>query len=1232
LLAYSDVFNETEFDIGKADFEHDIELTPGPAVRERPRPIPPQDLEEVRQHIKELLEANIIKPSTSPFASPIVLVRKKNGALRMCIDYRRINARTVRDSYALPKIEDLFKTLGGAKFFTSVDLSKAYYQVPLSERAKKISAFTTPFGLFEFERLSFGMVNGPMTFQKLMEQCFRDMNLAELIIFLDDILIHAENLEMLEERTIKVLDRLRRHNLKLDPDKCVFCAKEVKHLGYLISGEGIKPDPGKTEALTSWPVPTTVREVKAFIGFAGYYRRFVSHFSQLVKPLNDLTAGYIPHGSQKKGGKKGTLTLSSTITHLWGDKQQQAFDDVKKALTSEPVLGIVDKTKPFMLHCDASGTGLGAVLYQEQEDGIKVIAYASRGLNKTEANYPAHKREFLALKWSMTDKFHDYLIGAKVTVVTDNNPLCYVLKNAKLDATSHRWLAALSIYDFDLKYKKGSTHTDADGLSRRPQPSPEEDVEYQEVLQKTEFILRRARQFDASLSENAVSAILTAKGVSRPVNCCSQTTVDRCQSRAEKKQNAWSQIGTANFVPAVEQLVADPESIPDDILQTPTPEGLISITIPEWRKLQLADQDIRTVIQQVEAGRRLMLDMLPKVTPDMKVFEREQSKMVMKEGVLHRQVNDENGGVHWQLVIPRSKREEAMRGVHEDLYHINVDSALRQARLRFFWPFMARDLDLRIKNCSRCILKGAVAQKAPMQSIVTTYPFELLSIDFLTIEYRGGKKNILVVMDHFTKFAVAIPTKNQLAKSVADALWKNVFMMYGFPKRILSDQGRDFESVLISELCKMAGIQKCRTTPYHPSGNPVERWNRTLIGMLRGLESEEKVDWMRRLPAVVHAYNTCVHSSTGYSPYYLFFGRHPRLPVDLAFNIDLNGKPVQSSRKYIQELKKSLKSAYTKAKTAMEHSAGKNKARYDARAHAAELEPGDRVLVRRMGPKLSSKICDRWETEIHLVISKMEDAPVYTVQREDGEGPVRTLHRNLLLPIGALEVTDEPKETKPVPVPRHRSQRRLSQTTQPPRGEEDDEDEEQEQSRWTVKVQMTPKTQLRSEAPEFVPRTTPRTIDESVDNTETVSERGEEEKDTEAVTNDDDDYDDDAVLQPSVIDNTDTASECGEAASDDDEVIDDHEDNNTALKPQPAIRRSDRIRSRRLESDPKSEQTVRPIPTVRKSSRIRKPVDRLSLLIQALDYKPEERLSLLMQALDYFSGMPGVNEPSTGLI
>lgn len=1009
LQGYSDVFVKHSFDINAAEtgHEYDIKLEPGPTVRNRARPVNPKDFEDFRRHIQGLLDAKIIRPSNSPFASGVVLCRKKNGDLRVTCDYRMINARTVKDSYCVPKIDDLFLTLSGSKWYSSCDLCKAYFQLPISESSKKITAFATPFGVYEWNRLSQGLCNAPAVFQRVMEGCFRDMNLTELIIFLDDLLIHGKTLEELEERTIKVLERLRKFKLKLDPAKCVFGTAEVKHLGHVISENSIRPDPDKTSAVDSWPKPATVKEVKSFLGFCNMYRKFIPQFHTMSKPLNELTLGYVPAKCRSRSKKEGaTLTLSSDITHLWNDKHDTAFTDLKHALTSDLVLGIADKERPFFLHVDASGFALGAVLYQNDPEGkMRVIAYASRGLNKSEQHYPAHKREFLALKWAMSDKFRDFLLGSKSVVVTDNNPLCYVLKNAKLDATCHRWLASLSLFDFELRYKKGSLHTDADALSRRAHEHIADDDAYKRTMEKIAFLVEKAERFDdiTAVSSDSVQAVLNSQRVG-------YSLLQRTGIFGTGGPN------DGDSVPAVEQIVKDPSLIPDDVLE-PKSDASVQDVISdgEWRKLQLDDENLRSVIQCLEGGQ--LLSPVQLGNPELKVFSREWKHLVLRGGVLKRQV-EHDGLTQFQLVIPKSYRKTALRGVHDDLFHTHFDDAVIHLRRRFFWPFMARHLEEKIKTCSRCIRKGARCQKAPMQSIVTTYPLELLSIDYLTIEVKGIKQNVLMVLDHFTKFASAILTKDQTAKTVAKALWEKFFMTYGFPKRILSDQGRDFESKMIKELCDVAGITKCRTTPYHPSGNPVERTNRTLIGMLRGLENEQKTDWRKSLPAVVHAYNCCISQSTGFSPYFLFFGRQPRLPIDVAFGIDIGEKKKGSTIQYVRELKSQLGRAYQKASDNMEKSSNRNKRRYDASAIAAELCSGDRVLVRKLGPRLDSKVSDRWEDSIYIVKARAGELPVYTVQDESGKGPLRTLHRNHLLPIGILDMENSQTQQKSVAPPK----------------------------------------------------------------------------------------------------------------------------------------------------------------------------------------------------------------------
>ena len=540
-------------------------------------------------------------------------------------------------------------------------------------------------------------------------------------------------------------------------------------------------------------------------------------------------------------------------------------------------------------------------------------------------NYPAHKREFLALKWAMTDKFHDYILGSKVTVVTDNNPLCYILKNAKLDATSHRWLAALSVYDFDLKYKRGPTHVDADGLSRRPQAPPEEDEEYKESLGKMKFLLDRAQRFEnqITISQPAINAIMTAKGVKSSVVSLSHglTEPHRLPDPPLTSQDQ------QDVIPAAEAVIKDPLAIPDDILN-PDPSGRSStqqaVSEQEWRRLQRADPNIAVVMDCLEQGRTIG----KAVNSELKVYSRETKRLTLKSGVLYRRT-EHNGSQRLQLVVPKSYRKVAMKGVHEDLFHTHFEDAIQQARMRFFWPFMSPDLEKKIKRCERCVRRGAAAQRAPMSTIVTTTPVELISIDFLTIEVKGKKK---------TSSSSWITSRSSHKRSAqrtspqrqSQRLCGTTFSLYmGSLNGSYRTKGVTSESKLIKELCTMLGIDKCRTTPYHPSGNPVERWNRTLIGMLRSLSDSQKLDWRKHPKSCVHAYNACIHQSTGYSPYYLFFRRHPKLPIDLAFGIDLEKKSKGTPRDYIQGLKRSLQAAYKSASNNMAKTADSNKRRYD---------------------------------------------------------------------------------------------------------------------------------------------------------------------------------------------------------------------------------------------------------------------------------------------------------------
>ena len=470
LNKWKHVFSTGPSDIGSTDIlKHKIVLEDPAPFKQPHRRIPPGMYEEVRQHLKEMLEAGVIRESESPFSSNIVLVKKKDGTLRFCIDWRQLNAKTRSDAYSLPRFDDIVDSLSGSVYFSKLDLRSGYWNVHLEEEDKPKTAFSCGnLGFYEWNRLGFGLKNAPSCFQRLMEKCMGDLHLQECLVFLDDLLIFSKTFSEHLDRLNSCFSRLAQHGLKLKPSKCELFKSSVVYLGHVISREGISTDPDKISAVISWPEPQNLKQLRQFLGFTGFYRRYVKNYSKIVEPLNRLLQGHVTNGQAGQRKKTCKKPKVKPGRWMWGEAQQQSFEKLKQCLTSSPVLGYAQFDIPFTVRTDASCDGLGAVLYQQQDGKERVIAYASRSLKPAEKNYPAHKLEFLALKWAVTDKFHDYLFGNKFTVTTDNNPLTYVNTTAKLDAAGHRWLAALSAFDFDIKYKPGKQNADADGLSRRP--------------------------------------------------------------------------------------------------------------------------------------------------------------------------------------------------------------------------------------------------------------------------------------------------------------------------------------------------------------------------------------------------------------------------------------------------------------------------------------------------------------------------------------------------------------------------------------------------------------------------------------------------------------------------------------------------------------------------------------------------------------------------------------------
>ncbi|XP_078787638.1 retrovirus-related Pol polyprotein from transposon 297 [Oryzias latipes] len=680
-----EVFSHHDLDFGRTDkVKHHIRLHDETPFKHRARPIHPRDIEAVRNHLCDLLEAGVIRESESPFSSPIVVVRKKNGDVRLCIDYRKLNLHTIKDAYALPNLEESFSALTGSRWFSVLDLKSGYYQIEMAEEDKPKTAFVTPLGFWEFNRMPQGVTNAPSTFQRLMERCMGDLHLKEVLVFLDDLIIFSDTLEEHEDRLMRVLHRLKDYGLKLSLEKCKLFQTSVRYLGHIVSERGVETDPEKIDALKSWPIPQTLKELRSFLGFAGYYRRFIQGYAAIAKPLNDLTRGHSLKHHQPKESAPSPSHAKQPFNERWTSECQHAFETLIDRLTTAPVLGFANPKKTYVLHTDASTIGLGAALYQEQNGQLRVIAYASRGLSASESRYPAHKLEFLALKWSVTEKFHDYLYGSSFMVITDNNPLTYILTSARLDAASHRWLAALSTYDFKLQYRAGHRNKDADFLSRKPLQQPSDvygQREWDMVKQFTRDHVGTAVQLDS----DAVAAI-----------CHSSLLRD----------------SPSNCVTMVESLSASITAIPDSYVDE-FPLGLpvvSSLSHSDLREKQREDPNLQEIIHQLETGEKVP-PTVRKELPDVSLLLREWNRLELQDGLLYRKRLD-GERASFQLVLPEESRPMVLTSLHDDMGHPGIERTLDLVRSRFFWPRMAADVEQKIKTCNRCIRRKAPPERA----------------------------------------------------------------------------------------------------------------------------------------------------------------------------------------------------------------------------------------------------------------------------------------------------------------------------------------------------------------------------------------------------------------------------------------------------------------------------------------------------------------------------------------
>ena len=446
----------------KGDFRIKLKEGSQPVKRKLYR-MSQSELEELKEKIEELLDQGFIRPSSSPWAAPVLFVSKKDGGLRFCVDYRGLNKLTVKNSYPLPRIDEILDQLSTAKYFSVIDLRSGYHQMRIAEEDVPMTAFSSKFGHFEFTVVPFGLTNAPASFMSMMDKVLADYTGKFVMAYLDDILVYSESWDAHIEHLQKVLNKLRLHKLYAKLTKCEFGLKEVEYLGFIIRSGTLDMKKSKIEAINAWKSPESKKELQSFLGLVNYYRRFIRNFAKIAKPLTDLT-------------KK--------VPFIWTECTHDAFLALKNAVITAPVIHQFSPDKPIFITTDASKDAIGAVMEQEFEDGKHPVCFASRVLNSAEQNYAAHDLELLGIVDTIR-AWRYYLHGRKFTVFTDHHPLRYLETQEHLSPRQVRWLERLAQFNFEIIPIKGKSNVVADALSRQRNGSSEEQKKYSSDLLKT---------------------------------------------------------------------------------------------------------------------------------------------------------------------------------------------------------------------------------------------------------------------------------------------------------------------------------------------------------------------------------------------------------------------------------------------------------------------------------------------------------------------------------------------------------------------------------------------------------------------------------------------------------------------------------------------------------------------------------------------------------------------------
>ncbi len=929
LAEYADVFNASHTVPSRTTkFRATIDTGTSTPVSSAPYRTSPAQKAVIDKAIDEMLAAKVIRPSRSPWASPVVLVPKKGGEIRFCADYRRLNKLTKIETYPLPRVDETLRAYEGSLYFSVMDMQSGYWQVPLSEEAIPKTAFISHRGLHEYVVLPFGPVNAPGYFQRMMDEVLGGLKWTSVLVYIDDLIVFSRTFEAHLGDLAAVFERLRESGLTLKPKKCQMFTDSVLYLGHVVSRDGVAMDPSKISAVRHMPRPQTRAELVSFLGLAGYYRRYIKHFADVSYPLRQLL---LPESGMAD----------------WGVIHDEAMHTLRTRLCTAPALAHPDFTKPFTLMTDASGVGLGAVLTQKSSEGHEhVIEYASRSLQLAERKWSGPEQEALAVKWAC-EVMRPYLHGTRFTLYTDHAALQWLFKNQSSNGRLQRWALALMEYQYDVIHRSGKSNANADGPSRLPLPEGQgrgEDVGDEPPARM--LALKRTREEPGALVGQ------------------------------DDQPNAWTEGAVERrrvIDPRLREEAREPSDLPsreEFILALKADSRLGALY--HYMDTQEAPADQLGAFQAMEP-----------------YYLIEDGLLMMYDG-LKKSLTKGPHVIQRRLVVPTTLRRRVIMHHHSTPESGHLAAQATYARLRdiYWWPGIWRDTSRLVKSCHGCqVHKDAPDGKSGLlQPIPASAPWEVVGIDLvgpLTLTPRYNRY-ILTMVDFFSRWTIFVPLRESKAKDVVDAVMEHLVHKFGPPQAFVSDKGMQFVGGLFQRMLARLNVRYSSTSGYHPQANGrTERIHRVLNSMLTAQVNKHHANWDEFVSASAWAVNTLWSRKTGLTPYEILFGTPARVPSEVLYGsrqevaVDVN--------EYNLRLLGTLRNVYQRVRKAHDIYVKSMAEYYNRARHETSFEEGELVKLYQPARQahMPKRLQIRWSGP-HRIVGPGPNAPNNYVVDVDG--------------------------------------------------------------------------------------------------------------------------------------------------------------------------------------------------------------------------------------------------------